>query len=205
MNKRLIIIGAGGHGKVCADIADKIGRYDEILFLDDGTASECLGYKVVGKTNDCEKYVCSSDFFVAIGNAVVRKSIIEKIIALGGCVTTLIHPSAVIGKQVEIGVGSLVVAGAVINPSVKIGKGVIVNTCASVDHDCVVGDYTHIAVGGRVSGTVHIGKNCFFGAGAVIKNNVDVCDDCIIGAGAAVVKNITEKGTYVGVPVRKIK
>ncbi len=205
MNKKLIIIGAGGHGKVCADIADKMGTYQEILFLDDGDSTECLGYPVVGKSCDIEKHINSAVFFVAIGNAVVRRKMVEKIISLGGKIETLIHPNATVGKQVEIGEGSLLVAGAVINPSVRIGKGVIINTCASVDHDSVIGDYCHIAVGGRVSGTVRMGEYCFFGAGAIVKNNVDICAGCTIGAGAVIVKNVTEKGTYVGVPARKIK
>ncbi len=203
MNKRLVIIGAGGHGKVCADIADKMQKYNEIIFLDDGDVKTCLGYPVMGKVCHAENYVTDSDFFVAIGSADARRKVLKAITQFGGSVATLVHPSAVIGKEVEVGKGTVIMAGAVINPSVKIGEGVIINTCASVDHDSVINDYSHVSVGVRLAGTVTIGESSFLGTGAVVKNNINICAECIIGAGAVVVKDITEKGTYVGVPTRK--
>lgn len=201
--KDLIIIGAGGHGRVIADIAQKLGVYDSIVFLDDGDAKESMGLPVVGKACDVEKYVGKADVFVAIGNSKVRGMFIERLLSLGANVPTLIHPSAVIGACVEIGAGTAVMAGAVINPCSTLGEGVILNTCSSIDHDCVIGDYCHIAVGVHVAGTVRIGENVWLGAGAIIKNNVEICPDCIIGAGGVVVKDITESGTYVGVPAKK--
>ncbi len=203
--RNLMIIGAGGHGRVIADIAQKLGVYKTIAFLDDGTQTESMGLKVIGKTADAEKYIATHDIFVAIGNSKIRAKFIERLLEKGASVPTLIHPNAVVGACVEIGVGTAVMAGAVINPCAKIGKGVIVNTCSSIDHDCVIGDYCHIAVGVRIAGTVHVGDNVFWGSGAVVKNNINVCNDCTIGAGAAVVKDITEKGTYVGVPAKKAK
>ena len=200
---KLLIIGAGGHGKVIADIAEKVGGYKEIAFLDDGNAKECMGYKVVGGVSDLGEYISSHDIFVAIGNSRVRKAIVENLLSVGANVPILIHPSAVIAREVTIDKGTAIMAGAVINPCSRIGKGVIVNTCSSVDHDCEIGDYSHLAVGVRVAGTVKIGEGVFFGAGSTIKNNVNVCEDCIIGAGGVVINDITESGTYVGVPVKK--
>ena len=94
---------------------------------------------------------------------------------------------------------------AVVNNSAVVGKGVIINTCASVDHDDIIGDFVHIACGVHIAGTATVGKGTWIGIGATISNNVSVCDNLKIGAGAVVVKDITEKGTYVGVPARKIK
>lgn len=202
--KKLLIIGAGGHGKVIADIAEKLGVYEEISFLDDGEVKECLGYKVVGKVLDMVNYVSTHDVFVAIGNGRIRKAFIESLLNAGASVPTLIHPSAVIGKNVTIGVGTAVMAGTVINPSSSLGKGVILNTCSSIDHDCVVEDYVHLAVGVRVAGTVRIGENSFLGAGSTVKNNVNICSDCVIGAGGVVINDIIEPATYVGVPAKKI-
>ena len=199
---RLIIIGAGGHGKVAADVADKMGAYAEIAFLDDGAIGECLGYPVLGKVADAEKYIATHSFFVAIGSAAARRRVMGILTDSGADIATLIHPSAVIGKGVTIGRGSIVVAGAVINPCAKIGEGCIINTQSSVDHDCTVGDYVHVSVGAHLTGTVVVGDDCFIGAGAVIKNNTTICAGCTIGAGAVVVKNIEEKGTYVGVPAK---
>ncbi len=202
--KDLVIIGAGGHGRVIADIAQKLGIYETISFLDDGNAKEIMGLPIVGKTSDVEKYVNTADIFVAIGNSKVRGDFIERLLAMGANIPTLIHPSAAIGACVEIDVGTAIMAGAVINPCSRLGKGVILNTCSSIDHDCTIGDYAHISVGAHLAGTVIIGAHTWVGIGAVVKNGIDICGNCTIGAGAVVVKDITEEGTYIGVPARKI-
>ena len=204
MHSKLVIIGASGHGKVCADIALKLQKYDEILFLDDDeNIKECMGFPVVGKSADAEQYINEADFFVAIGNGKIRKKVTEQLLDIKATITTLIHPKAVIGSCVTIGSGTVVMAGTVVNPDSEIGQGCIVNTCASVDHDCKLEDYVHVSVGAHVCGTVEIGECTWIGAGATVKNNLKICNDCTIGAGAAVVKDIEEAGTYIGVPVRR--
>ncbi len=201
----LIILGAGGHGKVVAEIALLSGKWSKVFFLDDDTSiKENLGLKVIGKLEDIYRYK-EADFFVAIGKNETRKKIQEKLIEEGFSIVTLIHPTAVIGKDVKIDIGTVVMAGAVINASTKIGKGCIINTGAIVEHDNEIGDYVHISPGARLGGTVKIGVESWIGIGATVINNVNICAGCIIGAGAIVVKDITEPGTYVGVPVRKIK
>ena len=204
MNRQLVIIGASGHGKVIADIAKKL-NYSEIVFLDDDTnLVECNGYRVVGTTKDVKSYK-SYEFVVAIGNAGIRKKIQNQLMNENSKIATLVHPKAVIGENVVLGAGTVIMAGAVINPCVKIGNGCIINTCASVDHDCVIGDFAHISVGAHIAGTVTIGECTWIGAGATIINNLNICGSCTIGAGAVVVKDITEQGTYIGVPAKRLK
>jgi len=204
MNKKIVIIGASGHGKVIADIAKKTG-YTDIVFLDDNTAiKECGGYTVAGTSKDVDKYN-DSEFIVAIGNAKIRQKIQTELLEKRLRIATLIHPNAVIAERVTIGVGTVIMAGAVINPDTTIGEGCIINTCASVDHDCVLGDYVHIAVGAHVAGTVHVGENSWIGAGAVLSNNITLTSDVVIGAGGVVIKDILKPGTYVGVPVKRLK
>ncbi len=196
--KQLVIIGASGHGKVVADIAKKNG-YDEIIFLDDNESlTECGGYVVVGKSSRYVDFDC--DMFVAIGNPKIRQKIQTQLESVGKQIPLLVHPHASIAENVSIGHGTVVVAGAVINPGAVIGRGCIINTCASVDHDCKVADFVHVSVGAHVAGTVKIGRRTWIGAGATVSNNLSICADCMIGAGAVVVKNITEIGTYKGVP-----
>lgn len=199
--RKLVIVGASGHGKVIADIARKNG-YKEIVFLDDDESiHECGGYSVIGKSS--EVVTMDADVIVGIGNADIRKRIQESIPEEK--TVTLIHPDAVVAEDVVIDAGTVVMAGAVINPGARIGRGCIINTCSSVDHDCVVGDYAHISVGCHLCGTVTVGDRTWIGAGATVSNNISICSDCMIGAGAVVVKEIKEPGTYVGSPVRKIK
>jgi len=200
--KKLIIIGASGHGKVVADIALKSG-YKDIAFLDDNTCvSECAGFPVIGRISDFKEQK-DCDFIVAIGDSYTRNRIMSSL--EDSSIITLIHPDAVISRRVTIGKGTVVLAGAVINSDTVVGKGCIISTCASVDHDNSIEDYVHIAVGAHLCGTVRIGKYSWIGAGATISNNIDICEDSFVGAGAVVVKGIYEKGTYVGVPARKIK
>lgn len=201
----LIIIGASGHGEVCADIA-KLNGYKNIRFLDDNEIIRyCGDYVVVGRTSDLIQYMDHSVFFVAVGDSRIRQRITEKIRKHHGMVVTLIHPAAAIAENVDIGKGSVVMAGAVINPGAKVGESCIVNTCSSVDHDCLVDDYCHISVGAHLAGNVEIGVHTWIGAGAIVSNNLKVSGNTMIGAGAVIVKDITIAGTYIGVPARKAK
>lgn len=199
--KRLIIIGASGHGKVVADIAKKCG-YTDIVFLDnDEKISSCAGYPVFGSDTMTDEL--DGDVFIAVGNADARKKLMER--DSDRNFPVLIHADAVVADDVEIGAGSVVMAGTVINPGTQIGRGVIVNTSSSVDHDCTIGDYCHISVGAHLCGTVSICDGAWIGAGATVSNNVNICGGCTIGAGAVVIKNIDKPGTYVGVPARMKK
>lgn len=199
----VVIIGASGHGKVVADIIEKSG--DTVVgFLDDNESlgKEFFGYSVLGVVKEYSKFLEYS-FIIAIGNAKIRERIYANI--QGVQWYTAIHPSAVIGKNVCIGEGTVVMAGAVINADTRIGVCGIINTCASVDHDNVLGDFVHVSVGSHLAGTVHVGNRTWIGIGAVVSNNVEICDDCMIGAGAVVVKDIAEAGTYVGVPAERVE
>lgn len=204
MSKKLIIIGCGGHAKVVADIAVKSG-YQIEGFLDDYPSEDTfIGFPVLGKVKDAAIYN-SYNFFIAIGNTKVRREIYCSLIQQNLKLVSLIHPAAVIASDAKIGVGSVVMAGVVVNSEAEIGQGCILNTCSSVDHDCLIEDFAHISVGAHVAGTVKIGKNTWIGAGATVSNNINIVENCMVGAGAVVVKNLTDPGTYVGVPAKKIK
>lgn len=203
MNENVIIIGAGGHGKVIADIAIRSG--DRVLgFLDDGKAgTQVLGLPVLGPVSDYEQYP-EAAFIVAIGSANARRRVAQQLKNVRWY--TAVHPGATVSAaDVTVGEGTAVMAGAVINPGAQIGRHCIVNTGAIVEHDNRICDFAHISVGAKLAGTVTVGENTWIGIGAVVSNNLSVCENCMIGAGAVVVKSITEPGTYAGMPARKIK
>lgn len=205
MHKKLIIIGVNGHGKVVADVALAMGRYEEIAFLCNfEKKTECMGYPILGKNADATCYIEEADFFVAIGESELREKLMKELASQGATFATLIHPSAVIGSRVEIGEGTVVMAGAILQAETVVGKGCILNTACSVDHGCKIGDYVHVSVGTHLCGIIHVGEHTWVGAGATLINGIHVCPNCMIGAGAVVVKNIKEAGTYVGVPARRI-
>lgn len=205
MKDKLIIIGASGHGKVVADIAIKMNKWKSIKFLDDDdTVKTCMGFNVIGKSSDAVAYRDESDFFVAIGNNLTRKKVQEELINHRLSIASLIHPNATIGTDVEIGIGTVIMAGVVINSSTKIGTGCIINTSASVDHDNKIEDYVHISPNVSLAGTVKIGIGSWIGIGSVVINNVNICSGCRVGAGTVITKDINVSGTYVGTPARRI-
>jgi len=195
--KRVIIIGAGGHGKVVADIIRLNG--DEVIgYLDDQRLEELPENDIIGTTEMIGLIDCY--YFVAIGNCAIS----EKIMAKDVKWYTAIHPSAILSPSVEIGEGTCVMANAVINSETVIGRGVIVNTAATIDHDCKISNYVHVAPGVHISGNVNVGKGTWIGVGSAVKNNISICGGCMVGAGAVIVKNINDPGTYIGVPAKKM-
>ncbi|WP_029071013.1 acetyltransferase [Kandleria vitulina] len=207
MQKKVVVIGASGHARVIADIIKRSN--DEIIgFLDDNVEIQGRtifdGKKVLGDTSEesVKKYV-DCYFIIGIGSNRVRKIISEKYSNLKWY--TAIHPNAVIGSNVSIGDGSVLMAGTVVNTGTKIGKHCIINTCSSIDHDNILEDYVHLSPGAHLAGTVKIGELTWICAGVTVINNISIGENNIIGAGATVIDNIEEtNNTYVGVPVRKI-
>ncbi|MBR4030587.1 MAG: acetyltransferase [Clostridia bacterium] len=192
----LVIIGAGGHGKVVADNALKNG-YKNICFIDDNVTGEVMGFPIIGTSAQIEKFNDGkTDFIIGIGNNAGRKKISEEFDINW---VTLIHPSAQIASGVSIGNGTVIMANAVVNAGTTIGEHCIINTSAVVEHDNVIGDYVHISPGVNLSGTVTVGKHTWIGTGSSVINNVEICEDVVIGAGSVVVRNVNTKGTYFGV------
>ncbi|WP_100405637.1 acetyltransferase [Bacillus solitudinis] len=205
MKKKLLIIGASGHGKVVADLALKMNKWQSIAFLDDDESIEMsIGIKVIGKS--CEAYNLLNDYdiFVAIGDNSIRKRIQNELEEEGASIPTLIHPNVVLGEKVDVASGTVIMAGVVINCCTKIGKGCIINTGSTVDHDNLIEEFVHISPGAHLAGMVRVGQKSWLGIGSVVSNNVTITSSCKIGAGAVVVRDITETGTYIGVPVRKV-
>lgn len=206
MHDKLVIIGASGHGKVVADVAMCMKKYKSIAFLDDDERlKESLGIPVLGKSINAVDYMRTADLFVAIGNSEKRKKIQDSLEKQGASFAVLIHPDAVIGANVHISAGTVAMAGVVVNSDTRIGRGCIINTGASVDHDCCLADYVHISIGAHVAGSVKVGESTWIGAGATVINNVNICDSSMIGAGAVIICDISQSGTYIGVPARKIE
>lgn len=202
MTKKLVIIGASGHGKVIADIALRNG-YGIIGFLDDNEkVKTILEFNVIGKIDEIDKWADDCEFVIAIGNSSIRERIAETYNVKWA---TLVHPTVNIGLDVNIGEGTVVMANAVLNSSVTVGKHCIVNTGAIIEHDNVLEDYVHISPNATLAGTVYVGKKTHIGAGAIVRNNLSVAGEVTVGAGAVVVKDIDETGVYVGIPARRMR
>ncbi|MEQ1545600.1 acetyltransferase [Methyloglobulus sp.] len=204
MIRRLAILGASGHGKVVAEIAELCG-WDEIHFFDDNWPDVITNgpWNVLGDTNSLAK---NSDAYnsaiVAIGNNSIRYDKSLYLIAQGFNLATLIHPLAIVSGYSEISAGSVVMAGAVINPFAKIGMATIINTSATVDHDCMIEYGVHVSPGVNIAGAVFVGALTWLGIGANIKQCVSIGRQVVVGAGSVVVNDISDGLTVVGVPAK---
>ena len=202
MNKKIIIIGASGHGKVIADIVLK--SHDILVgFLDDGIEKGTLifdEYKVLGDSSCVEQYN-DCEFIIGIGSNEIRNKISGRFNVKW---YTAIHPSAIIATKAFIDEGCVVMANAIINMNAKIGKHCIINTGAIIEHDCEIGDYVHISPNATICGGVNIGAMTHIGASATIRNYKSITSNCVIGMGSVVVADINEEGTYVGIPARRL-
>lgn len=205
MKDKLIIIGAGGHGRAVADIALKMNQWESIYFLDDDeTMDKSMGIAVIGSSQDASKYIKDHDIFVAIGNNHSREKVQRMLEDWGASIPTMIHPKSIIGEKVKIGLGTVLMAGVIVNSCTTIGKGCIINTASTIGHDNILEDYVHVSSGSNLAGTVTVGKNTWIGIGSIVINNIQITKGCKIGAGSLVIRSIEEPGTYVGSPVRKL-
>ena len=203
MSKTVVIIGTGGHGKVIADMICRVG--DKVAgFLDDGIAegNKVMGFPVLGNIVRC-KDLQEYEFTIALGNNLLRKKLSAEYDFLKWYSPQ--HPQSCRSQFSSIGEGSSLHAFAVVNPDSAIGKHCIINTGAIVEHDCRIGDFCHMAPNSAIGGGVTIEENVFIGLGSAVRNAIHITSDVIIGCGSTVVKDITEPGTYVGCPARKIK
>ena len=204
--KNVVIIGAGGHAKVIADIVIK-SNDNLVGFLDDNEILKgkniFLDYKVLGTLDDINKYN-NCYFIIGIGNNKLRKRISQIYSHLNWY--TAIHPSAIISDDVKINCGTAIMPGVVINPGSVVGKHVIINTSSSIDHDNRIGDFVHVSPGAHLAGNVTIDEGTWICAGVTVINNIMIGKNNIVGAGAVVIDSIIdENSTFVGVPIKKVK
>ncbi|TMO76926.1 acetyltransferase [Pseudoalteromonas sp. S3776] len=205
MTKELAIVGASGHGKVVADIAEQLGfivkfyddAYPNKTYIEhwpiDGSCADLIALNKAGNKRNINA-------IVAIGNNQIRQQKVELLKQNSFNLITLIHPTAVISQYATIAQGSVVFAGAIINAFANIGVGCIINTSAIIEHDCAIGDFTHICPNTALAGGVIVGSKSWVGIGSQIKQLIVIGDNCMIGAGSTVVKNLPNNVTAFGSP-----
>lgn len=204
--KRLAILGASGHGKVIADLAESVG-WDQVVFFDDAwpQIAHNGAWSVVGDSQALlNQFSGFEGVIVAIGNNRIRAEKLRWLAENDATIVSLVHPSAVISRYANLGDGCVVMAGVVINAHTNIADGVILNTGCSVDHDCKIGFCAHISPGARLAGSVRVGALSWLGIGASVKHMVNIGKQVVVGAGAVVVADLPDGITAVGVPAKVI-
>ena len=200
---KMVIVGGGGHAKVCASVAEASGLYSVIGFLDQA-GDQAAASPVIGDDSYLSALYASGirHAFVAVGDNRRRLDMAETLLANGWSLPTLAHPSAIIDRRVSLGSGTLVAPGVVVNVDSSIGMACIVNTGSSIDHDCMVDDGCHVAPGARLCGTVQLGRGAMIGVGAVVIPGRCIGQWATVGAGAAVIEDVAAGAMVVGVPAR---
>lgn len=200
------VLGASGHGKVVAEIAELNG-YSEIHFYDDRwpELEQLEAWSVVGDSNSLIERLSDYDnIAVAIGHNNTRLSKYTQLLNLGAICSPLIHPATVVSSYSTVQSGTVVAAGVVINPYCQIGRACIINTSSTIDHDCKISDGVHISPGSHLAGGVEVGEESWVGIGSNIKQLVKIGSGSIVGAGAVVIESVADKQTVVGVPAKPI-
>lgn len=215
--QKIIIIGAGGHARVIAENLFSNGinqKYDLAGFVDPNKPKgETIipGYEVIGSDDELPSLIKAHDLYGFVigvgmikGGDPLRRKIYEKALKTGLQSVSVVHASAIIAPDVNIGRGSVVMAGVVMNSGVIIGDNTIVNTRACLDHDCHIADHVHIAPGCVLSGAVSVGENSLMGTGSIAIQNVSIGKNTTIGGGGVVTEPIGSDITAVGVPVKAL-
>ncbi len=198
---KFILLGAGGHARSVADVILSSYEKPGIVFFDSNAKEKgsLYGFDVVGSFPENFK----APIIIAIGDNNIRKRIFDK--SAGMKFGKVISSKAYVSERSKVGEGVFVGNFSHIGPEAEIGDNTIINNSAVVEHEVKIGKHCHVAPNSTISGRCKLGDLVFVGVGATIINNINVCSNVIIGAGATVKDHITEPGTYVGTPARKIK
>lgn len=202
---KIIIAGAGGHGKVVCDtlLAQSL---DVKGFIDKDPQkwkSSLVGIPILGDIDALTDRQLA--IAMGIGDNMAREKVFHHAKTLGFRFVNAIHPSAVIGRGCRLGEGIVIFANVVINPDTQIGDDVILNTSCSVDHDCVLEAHAHLAPGVRLAGNVKVGEGTLLGIGTAVIPGIKIGAHSIVGAGSVVIRDVPDNCVAVGNPAQVIK
>ncbi len=186
---RLLVVGAGGHGRSVAEAAELSGQFEVVGFLDDSlpAGETVLGLPVLGPVASMAHHRAAADqAIVAIGNNAVREKLMQQLTEAGFTWATVVHPRAIVSPSSVLGAGSAVMAGAIVGTEARLGVGAVVNCGAVVDHHAAVEDYGHLGVNASMAGGTLLGRGSWMQAGAALGYGVTVPSGVTLAPGEAV-------------------
>lgn len=196
------IFGAGGHGRVIAELLQSNNCKVE-AFLDDNPKFNLINSIPIISSNILVNSKMNLHIIIAIGDNLIRKDISKKL--YHNSFYSCFHKNANISPSSKIDIGTVIMQNAIINSNVEIGKHVIINTATIIEHDCIINDFAHICPNAILLGNVSVGEGTQIGAGVIILPGVTIGKWCIIGAGSVVLNDIPDGSIVVGNPGKIIK
>ena len=203
--RRLVVYGAGGHGRVVAEAASDMGA--EVLgFLDDNVplGTQIGPSRVLGGGGWLDGRL-DVTVVPGIGDNFARQRLVEALQARGVGLAIVVHPRAVVSRSATLGPGSVVLALAVINAGARIGRAAIVNTASVVEHDVELGDFAHVSPNATLGGSARLGDRTHLGLGACVLPGITVGARSVVGAGAVVTREVPDGEVVAGVPAQRIR
>jgi UDP-perosamine 4-acetyltransferase len=217
MDIRVVVLGAGDHGRVVFDILESEKRH----FMVEGFIDLLHNTEIWGTTLASKPVFGGPDELpglfrkgieeaaVAIGDNALRRKYSREVERLGFQLVPVIHPKAAVSKTAYVGRGACICAGSVISIGARLGEGVIVNTGATIDHDCTLGDFVHVAPGAHLAGHVTVGDDAFIGMGAIIAHphgqGITIGKGATVAAGSLVLKDVPDGATVAGSPAKRVR
>ena len=202
----ILIFGASGHTKVVCDLIEREGKYRIRAFIDPAKSSATwCGIPVEDDEWAARQSIRNG--LIAVGDNFLRSRIRDTILERmpDFRFVSAVHPSAVLGRDVRIGEGSVILAGAIVNAGTEIGAHVILNTRTSVDHDSRIGSFSSLAPGCTTGGDVIVGEYTAIGLGANLRHGIHIGEHSVLGVGAAVLDDVESYTVAYGVPARPIR
>jgi len=208
---KLVVWGAGGHGRVVADAVARAGKFTLAGWIDDVSPRRVgelfEGVPVLGGPEQLPKLLAEGVdwLIVAVGACPARERLAEVAVRAGMRLATVVHPAATVARTAVLGPGTFVAAGAVVAPGARLGSNVIVNHGATVDHDGELADAVHVCPGAHLAGNVRVGARSWIGIGAAVVERVSVGADTMVGAGSVVVRDLPDGIVAYGCPARIVR
>ena len=211
--KPVVIIGAGGFAREVLDVFDAVNReeprYDVLGYIVDpqfGSPGTVVNDKpILGGFDLLEKMVGEVYAICGIGPSHHRYRLVKRAEELKCSFVSIIHPTAVLTRWIQIGDGVVITAGCILTNQIRIGNHVQVNLDCTIGHDVQLEDFVTLAPGVHVSGNVALGEGASVGTGANIIEKLRIGKWSTVGAGSVVVKDVPDNVTVVGVPAKVIK
>jgi len=205
--KILCIYGCGGLGREIADLAYRLNKWEQIVFVDDNIVSRMVNEVKVYMLEEVLEYFDNNDleFIVSNGEPCIRKLLYDKLRHRNLKCTNVIDPQFTLSRFSSISEGTIIHTGAVITCNVQIGLGCLINKHVVIGHDVTIGDFCVLSPNATIGGNVNIGNTCYIGSGAIIRNGITIGENSIIGMGAVVLKDVAPNSVMVGNPAKFLR